>query len=402
MLKERRILIAMTGSIACYKACGVVSKLVQQGALVRVIMTRSATHFVAPLTLEALTGFPVAVEMFGDEESSGGTQHLHIDLSKFAEVVAVIPATANIVGKVAGGIADDLVSTTLLSSAGPILLAPAMNTHLYQNPVVQKNLENLKDLGYHIVEPDKGFLSCGEYGKGRLPDEERLIQEIIYVLRRRSGLEGKKVIVSAGRTEEPFDPVRFLTNRSSGKMGYAIARAARRFGAEVTLISGPSRLQRPGNTHFISVRTSSEMADAVMKETKRADLLVMAAAVSDFKPSSYSEDKIRREGKGLSISLETTKDILTSITKDMEQKPLIVGFAMEITDLEENARRKLEEKGIDVIVGNNPFEPDTGFGSDFIRAVIFDKDGAKEELPILNKDVMSERLMEFIIKKLNG
>jgi phosphopantothenoylcysteine decarboxylase/phosphopantothenate--cysteine ligase len=402
MLKERRILIAMTGSIACYKACGVVSKLVQQGALVRVIMTRSATHFVAPLTLEALTGFPVAVEMFGDEESSGGTQHLHIDLSKFAEVVAVIPATANIVGKVAGGIADDLVSTTLLSSAGPILLAPAMNTHLYQNPVVQKNLENLKDLGYHIVEPDKGFLSCGEYGKGRLPDEERLIQEIIYVLRRRSGLEGKKVIVSAGRTEEPFDPVRFLTNRSSGKMGYAIARAARRFGAEVTLISGPSRLQRPGNTHFISVRTSSEMADAVMKETKRADLLVMAAAVSDFKPSSYSEDKIRREGKGLSISLETTKDILTSITKDMERKPLIVGFAMEITDLEENARRKLEEKGIDVIVGNNPFEPDTGFGSDFIRAVIFDKDGAKEELPILNKDVMSERLMEFIIKKLNG
>jgi len=266
---------------------------------------------------------------------------------------------------------------------------------------VQKNLVSLKDLGYHIVEPAEGFLSCGEYGKGRLPNEEHLIHEVIYVLRRQSGLEGKKVVVSAGRTEEPFDPVRFLTNRSSGKMGYAIARAARRFGAEVTLISGPSRLERPGNISFISVRTSSEMADAVMKETKRADLLVMAAAVSDFKPSSYSDDKIRRQGKGLSISLETTKDILASIAKDRERKPLIVGFAMEISDLEENARRKLEEKGIDVIVGNNPFEPDTGFGSDFIRAVIFDKSGAKEELPVLEKDIMSERLIEFVIKKLN-
>ncbi len=401
LIRGRKVLVAMTGSIACFKACGVVSELVQRGARVRVMMTRSATRFVTPLTLEALTEHPVWVELFGDQEA-GDSQHLHIDLSRFAEVIAVIPATANIVGKMACGIADDLVSTTLLSSNVPILVAPAMNVHLYQNPIVQRNLKILEEFGHHVVEPDEGFLSCGDYGRGRLPGVEELVQEIVYLLRRRSGLEGKRVLVTAGRTEEPFDPVRHLTNQSSGKMGYAVARAARRFGAEVVLVSGPADIRPPRGIRFIPVRRASEMADAVKREAKEADLVVMSAAVSDFSPAAYSEEKIRREAGGLSVPLEATEDILATISRERKPGSRIVGFAMETSDVEANARRKLESKGIDIIVGNDPLEPGAGFGADFIRAVVIDRNGRVEELPVLEKEIMAERLIEFAIKAMDG
>ncbi len=401
LLGDRKILIAMTGSIACYKTCSLVSGLVRQGARVRVMMTRSATEFVAPLTLEALTGSPVGVEMFGKGDA-WAPSHRHIELADFAEVIGVIPATANIIGKLAAGIADDLVSTTLLSATAPILLAPAMNLNLYNNPVVRENLEKLRRLGHHVVEPDEGYLSCGDYGKGRLPDEEDLIQEIVHVLRRRSGLEGNKVLVSAGRTEEPFDPVRYVTNKSSGKMGYAVARAARRFGADVTLVSGPSQLRKPREVNFIPVRTSAEMADVMEKEAKGADLVIMSAAVSDFTPASYSEEKIRREGKTLSVPLRTTEDILARISGSRREDLLLVGFAMETSGVEENALRKLEEKGIDIIVGNNPLEPGTGFGEDFIRAVILDRNGGRQELPVLEKDIAAEHLLEFAVRFMKG
>jgi len=401
-LKDRRILIGMTGSIACYKACGVVSGLIQRGAVVRVMMPPSATRFVRPLTLEALTGYPVAVEMFGEKSGGVGQQHIHIDLARFPEIVCVIPATANIIGKMAGGIADDLVSTTLLSTTAPLLLAPSMNLHLYGNPIVQRNLQSLRESGYHIVDPDEGFLSCGDYGRGRLPDSDDLIHEIIQLLRRQTGLEGKTVLVSAGRTEEPFDPVRYLSNKSSGKMGYAIARAARRSGAEVILISGPTELREPRNMEVIHVRTSEEMSNTVMLRAGEVDIVVMAAAVSDFTPSSYSDEKIRRREGGMSVPLRATDDILARLGSMSKKRPFLAGFAMETSDVEENALRKLKEKGIDVIVANNPLDPDTGFGTDFIKAIILDSNGVREELPVLEKGIMAERLIEFMIKVMDG
>ena len=401
-LKDRRILVALTGSIACYKACGIASTLVHRGAVVRTIMTRGATRFVAPLTLEALTGSPVSVEMFAEGGTESATRHPHIDLARFAEVIGVIPATANLIGKLAGGIADDLLSTTLLSTRAPILIAPAMNPHLYQNAIVQENLKKLTEFGHHVVEPEEGSLSCGEFGKGRLPAEEDLIHEIVYLLRKRSGLEGKRVLVSAGRTEEPFDPVRYLTNRSSGMMGYAIARAARRFGAEVTLVSGPTALRPPRGCRFLPVRTASEMAETVFGEALSADLLFMAAAVCDFTPASYSEAKIKRRDGCLPASMKATEDIVARVAMGRKGKLLTVAFAMETEHLVENSRRKLEEKGVDIIVGNNPLETGTGFGEDFIRAVIIDRDGTEDDLPILEKDILAERLMEYALKKTEG
>ena len=328
-LRDRRILIAMTGSIACCKACGVVSGLVQHGASVRVMMTRNAARFVTPLTLEAMTGASVPLDMFEDAEPERGEGHIHIDLARFAEVLGVIPATANIIGKLAGGIADDLVSTTILSSTAPVLVAPAMNRALYGNRIVQDNIRRLSEMGYTIVEPDAGYLSCGEIGPGRLPEREVLIDELIDLLRQCGGLEGMKVLVSAGRTEEPFDPVRFLTNRSSGKMGYALARAACRFGAEVTLVSGPTELHRPRRARFIAVRSAAEMADVLEKEVEDADILFMAAAVCDFTPASYSEEKVRREEPGGRSPLRKTGDTRQGNAGARRgRKPRVGGFAM--------------------------------------------------------------------------
>ncbi len=397
ILKDRRICIVMTGSISCYKVCDVVSRLVRRGAAVRVVMTRNAARFITPMTMEALTGAPVALDTFGGKGDGWNTRHLHIELARFGEVIGVIPATGNFIGKMAAGIADDLAGTIILSTTAPVLVAPSMNRRIYENRVVQANLQRLKGLGYYILEPDEGFLSCGEYGFGRLPDRETIVEELINILRKKDCLQGKRVLVSAGRTEEPFDPVRYLTNRSSGRMGYAIARAARRFGAEVTLVSGPAELRSPRGVRLIRVRSAAEMSHALEGEMEGMDMVVMAAAVCDFTPSSCSSEKLRREGAG--ISLGPTEDILQMLSaKRVGKNPLMIGFAMETSDLEVNARHKLEKKGIDIIVANNPLEVDSGFGEDFIQAIIIDHTGVRERFPRLEKDILAERLLEFAVR----
>lgn len=389
MLKNKKILLGVTGSIAVYKSVDLVRRLVEEGASVRVVMTASARKFVTPLSFEVVAQERVFTDTFQDPLS-------HISLTSDADLMVVAPATANIVGKFTSGIADDLLSTCFLSFRGKTIIAPAMNWRMYENPVFQKNLLYLASLGVIQIGPEKGSLACGDDAVGRMSDVSDIMEKIRSALTRKD-FTGKKIMVTAGPTREHVDPVRYLSNRSSGKMGYAIARAALRRGAQVILISGPSLLKPPPGAGFVSVETTGEMRDAVMKNLKGADAVIMAAAVSDFSPGDKEEKKIDKSA-GVVLKLKRTPDILSEIGS-MKKRPFLVGFAAETGADIGRARKKLLDKGADVVVFNNVLSPGSGFDVDTNQVTLIQKDG-ESSFPLMSKDevagVILDRIADFI------
>ncbi|MBI4553543.1 MAG: bifunctional phosphopantothenoylcysteine decarboxylase/phosphopantothenate--cysteine ligase CoaBC [Candidatus Latescibacteria bacterium] len=375
-MAERRILLGVTGSIAAYKAVEVVRALKQRGADVIVVMTPAATHFVGPMTFSALSGRSVAVEQFPADGQAGEE---HLDLARWAEIVAIVPATADIIGKMANGLADDLLSTFLLACEAPCCLAPAMNFRMLRHPAVQANLVRLVERGCRVIEPEYGRLADGEVGEGRLADLDRIVQVIADLADRRHDLDGRRVLVTAGPTVEPIDPVRFISNRSSGKMGYAIAEVARRRGAEVTLISGPTHLPAPAGVTLVRVRTAEEMRQRVWEHLPGQDAVIMAAAVADYRPQQAAVQKIKKREAALTLDLERTTDILSEVAA--RRPPVLVGFAVETHDGLAYARKKLVEKHLDMVVYNDVTVEGAGFEVDTNIVTLIHRDGREEDLP---------------------
>ena len=394
MISGKTIVLGVTGSIAAYKAAEIASQLTQAGAKVNVIMTKAATEFICPLTFRSLTGRPVVIEMF-DLTSEMSVEH--VALAQAADIVVIAPATANIIAKIAAGIADDMLCCTVLATKAPIIIAPAMNVNMYENPVTQENLSKLKARGFTIVGPASGWLACGETGMGRLADIDEIIGTIKQVLGTKGDLFGKKIVVSAGGTQEPLDPVRHISNRSSGKMGYALAEAARDRGAQVILVTAPTALSKPVGVEVINVRTAQEMYEAVKKAVMPADALIMAAAVADYRPREVSKNKIKKVATTLTLELERTPDILGTVKGDF----LRVGFAAESENLIENARTKLLQKQLDLIVANDITTPDSGFAADTDRVVIIDRNGKVEELPLLPKREVADKVLDRVVALLS-
>ena len=389
--KRRVVVLGVTGGIACYKAVELVRLLVKTGFKVQVIMTRSAMEFVTPLTFQTLSGNPVATETFNlTQESEIG----HINLADSADLFVIAPATANVIGKIANGIADDLLTTVLMATQAPVLIAPAMNIHMYDNPILQENLRKLRRVGYQIMEPAEGFLACGYEGKGRLPDPEKIAEEIDRLLKKKD-LVGEKLLITAGPNREPLDPVRYISNRSSGKMGYALARAALRRGAEVALVSGPTALEAPTGARIISVLTAAEMREAVLKEYAQCTAVIMAAAVSDYRPIA-ADKKIKRGATPIELRLEPNADILKELGQSKDGKWL-VGFAAETDDLTHNAQKKLHEKNLDMVVANNVAEEGSGFDSDTNVATLVDRSGAVRSLPLMSKDDLADCILDHYL-----
>lgn len=391
--RAKTIVLGVTGGIACYKAVELVRLLIGGGYRIQVIMTRGAMEFVTPLTFQTLSGHPVASETFNlTQESEIG----HINLADSADLFVIAPATANSIGKIANGIADDLLTTVIMATQAPVLIAPAMNIHMFENPILQENLRKLRRVGYHILEPAAGFLACGYEGKGRLPDPEKIAEEVERLLRKKD-LSGERFLITAGPSREPLDPVRYLSNRSSGKMGYALARSAARRGAEVVLVSGPTALECPAGVRRIPVTTAAEMRDAVVKEFAAATAVVMAAAVADYRPVVAADHKIKRGEGCIELRLEPNPDILKELGQNKDGKVLI-GFAAETQDLTANAAKKLREKNLDMIVANNVAEAGSGFDGDTNIATILDRKGASQELPLMSKDDLADRIYDYLIE----
>lgn len=384
-LKGKNILHGVTGSIAGYKAIDIIRRLKEQGVSVRPIMTNASKNFLTPLSLEIASEGKVCSGLFSDPMS-------HITLTRDADLVLIAPATANIIGKFANGIADDLLSTCLISFRGKVVVAPAMNWRMYENPAFRRNLDYLKAQGVIEVPPEKGPLACGEEGTGRMADGESIIEAVKTALTV-SDLSGKRIVVTAGPTREYIDTVRFISNRSTGKMGYALARVAVRRGAEVTLISGPSSLRPPSGVGFIPVETANEMRNAVRRQLKGSTALIMVAAVTDFTPQVKFKTKLKKSSLS-SLKLEKTPDILSEIGS-MKQRPLLIGFAAEAGDKLKRAKEKLLSKGADIMVFNDINIPGSGFESDTNKIVIIDKKG-KKEYPLLTKEEASEVILDRI------
>jgi len=397
MLTNKIIVLGVTGGIAAYKAADIASKLVQAGANVRVVMTKSATEFVSPLTFRSLTNNPVATEMFN---STSEFSIEHVALAEAADIVVIAPTTANTIAKLATGIADDMLSSTVLATTAPVVVAPAMNVNMFQNPVTQDNLAKLKARGFTIVDPVYGRLASGKMGLGRLAEVETIIGTIKQVLGRSGDLAGKRIVVTAGGTQEAIDPVRYVGNHSSGKMGYAMAEAARDRGAKVTLITAPTSLLEPAGIEVTHVENAVQMKEAVAKATAQADALIMAAAVADYQPKSVAKGKIKKEAAaGLTLELVRTPDILTEVKGNF----LRVGFAAESEDMVANARQKLEKKQLDLIAANDITAADSGFGVDTNKVTLISRDGKVASLPLLTKrevaDKVLDKVMELLTKK---
>lgn len=392
MLKDKKIILGITGGIAAYKAAELTRALVKKGAQVKVIMTRNAQEFITPLTLQTLSNNPVYTEMFALVENSGIG---HISLADFAELVIVAPATANIIGKVAGGLADDLLSTTIMATKAPVIFCPAMNTNMYSNEIVRANIVKLAYEGYNFVEPASGELACGTWGSGRLAEIEDIIEEAEFVLAGKD-LAGEKVLVTAGPTREPFDPVRFISNYSSGKMGYAIAAMARRRGAEVTLVSGPCSLEAPRGVRCIPVNSAIDMRNAVVENMPDSSIIIKAAAVADYRPAQASASKIKKKKGPLSMELERNPDIIEEVGRSKGDR-ILVGFAMETDNLIENARGKLAAKNMDMIVANDLSRPDAGFQADTNLVKIIDAEGSIDELPLMDKTEVANRILDKVV-----
>ena len=390
MLKGKTILLGVTGGIAAYKAAALASALVKLHATVEVIMTKNATEFIAPLTFEELTGHRVMVDTF---DRNFQHQVEHISLAQRTDLMIVAPATANVCAKLAHGLADDMLTTTALACRCPKLIAPAMNTNMYENPVTQDNLASLRRYGWEVIEPNSGRLACGAVGKGKLPEPEELVQYILRAIALPKDLAGKKVLVTAGPTQEALDPVRFLTNHSSGKMGYAIAKMAMLRGAQVTLVTGPTAIAPPPFVEVISITSALQMFEAVAAEAPTADFIFKAAAVADYTPSEVSDEKMKKKDADLSIPLKRTQDILKFLGENRRDDQVICGFSMETENMIQNSRAKLEKKKVDMICANNLKQSGAGFGVDTNVITLITADNSVE-LPLLSKDDAANAILD--------
>lgn len=403
MLTGKKILLGVSGGIAAFKAASLCSKLVQSGAEVKVIMTESATKFITELTLQALSRGPVYTDTFDEKDPAVIS---HIDLADWADLVLVAPATANIIAKMSTGIADDMLSTTLLATEAPIMLAPAMNVHMYQHPTVVRNLADLASRGVMMAEPGEGLLACGYVGKGRMEEPESLVRIVEAFFDRQmrlssKPLKGRRVIVTAGATVERIDPVRYITNDSSGKMGFAIAAAARDLGAEVQLIMGSTQAPPPQGIPQTRVESAQDMYNALQEVWETADIVVKAAAVADYRPKEQFDQKIKKTGDHMSLELVKTIDILESLGR-VKTTQFLIGFAAETNDLDKYAMDKLRRKNCDLLVANDVTQEGAGFGTDTNVVSIFDSSGLVEVLPLMSKETVALRIMELAAERLAG
>lgn len=392
MKDKKCVVVGVSGGVAVYKALDVISRLRKKDVEVHVIMTKSATEFVTPLSFQSLSQNMVITDMFAEPKA---WEIQHISLAKKADLMLIVPATANIIGKVANGIADDMLSTTIMATKAPVVFCPAMNTNMYENPIVQRNISLLNELGYEFIEPASGRLACGDEGKGKLQDTEIIAEETLRRLHSTKDLLGKKVVVTAGPTMVPIDPVRILTNRSSGKMGYSIAEEARDRGAEVVLISGPTSLRKPNGIKVIDIKTNEDMFNAIKNEFKDADIVIKSAAVADYKAKNYSNEKIKKTGDDLNLIFERDRDILKTLG-DMKENQILVGFAAESSNLKENAKGKLERKNLDYIVANDISKSETGFASDENKVTIISKSGEEVSLEKMSKREVAKNIFDII------
>ena len=394
------VLLCVTGGIAAYKAVALTSKLTQMGIDVKVMMSENATKFVTPLTFQAISRNPVYTDTFDEKDPK---KIAHIDLSEWPDLIIIAPATSNIIGKLANGIADDMITSTLLATEKPVWIAPAMNVHMYHHPIVQKNMDTLKSIGYEFIEPDEGYLACGYTGKGRLAEPESIAEKVreFFSGNTRGFLEGKRVVVTAGPTRERIDPVRYISNFSSGKMGYAIAEEALKLGAAVTLITGPVSLTPPQGAKVVSVESTEEMYRAVIEEYNNADIVIKAAAVSDYRPQEYMPNKMKKQKDEWSISLVKNRDILKELGKKKTHQ-FLIGFAAETDHVEQYALDKLKNKNLDMIVANDVSMEGAGFGSDTNIVTIFKKDGSKRALEKLSKNKVAIEILKEAYEMMKG
>ena len=397
MLKGKTVLLGVTGGIAAYKAAALASALVKQHAAVEVVMTRNATEFITPLTFEQLTGRKVMVDTF---DRNFVHQVEHISLAQRTDLVIIAPATANICGKLAHGLADDMLTTTVLACRCPKLIAPAMNTNMYENPVTQDNLNTLRRYGWEVIAPASGRLACGAVGPGKLPEPETLLQYILRYLALPHDLQGKRVLISAGPTQEALDPVRYLTNHSTGKMGYALARMAMLRGAEVTLVSGPVSIAPPPFVNLVPIVSAQDMFEAITAHAPQSDFIFMAAAVADYTPVQYADDKIKKHDGDMQIPLKRTRDILGYLGEHRKDNQIICGFSMETRDMLENSRAKLQKKRVDMICANNLKVPGAGFGVD-TNVITMITEGDITELPLLSKEETANAILDKAISLTN-
>ena len=398
MLKDKTVVIGVSGGIAVYKTLDVISRLKKLGVNVNVIMTKSATEFVTPLSFQSLSQNYVVCDMFEDPKTWDVE---HISLAKRADLFLIAPATANVIGKMANGIADDMLTTTVMATKAKVLIAPAMNTNMFENPIVQRNITTLKELGYNFVEPESGRLACGDTGKGKLASPETIVEEVVKLLSKEQDLKGKSIVVTAGPTVESIDPMRYITNRSTGKMGYSIAKEAIERGADVTLITGPTNLTPPQNLKkLIKIESAKQMYESVLENLSENDVVIKSAAVADYKPKHYSNKKIKKSEDDLFIELDRNKDIAQEIGKIKEDK-ILVGFAAETNDLIENASLKIKKKNLDFIVANDLTKEGAGFGVDTNIVKIIDKEGNITEYPKMKKEEVANVILDKIKLLLN-
>ena len=396
MLRGKTVVLGVTGSIAAYKMANVASMLVKRGCEVHVVMTKNATHFINPIAFESLTNTKCLVETF---DRNFQFHVAHVSLTDKADVMLIAPTSANVIGKIAGGIADDMLTTTVMACQKPVIIAPAMNTKMYENPILQDNLDKLRRFGYEIIEPASGHLACGTSGAGKMPSEEVLVSHIERCISKEKDLKGKKVLVTAGPTVESIDPVRYISNHSSGRMGYAIAKAAMLRGAEVTLVSGPTSLEPPMFVNTVNIRSAADMYEAVMERRDEQDIIIKAAAVADYTPAEVSNEKVKKKDDEMRIPLTRTKDILKALGENRKDGQFLCGFSMETQNMLENSRAKLKKKNIDMIVANNLKEEGAGFKTDTNVVTLITE---KEELPLplMSKDEVADHLLDFILKQM--
>ena len=392
MLKGKTVVLGVTGGIAAYKIANLASMLVKQHANVRVIMTQNATNFITPTTFETLTGKKCLVDTF---DRNFEFQVEHVSLAKQADIFMIAPATANVIAKVAHGLADDMLTTTFLACRSPKYIVPAMNTQMYENPITQDNLNICRKYGMHVIEPASGYLACGDTGAGKMPEPETLFEYILQELACEKDLAGKKVLVTAGPTREAIDPVRYITNHSTGKMGYAIARAAARRGAEVILVSGPVDIKAPLGVRLVPVISAKDMFDAVTSVSAEQDAIIKAAAVADYRPAVVGAEKTKKSDGNMNIELERTDDILAWLGTHRREGQVLCGFSMETQNMLENSRAKLAKKNVDMIVANSLRTAGAGFGTDTNLVTVITKDGA-EELELMSKDQVAHELLNRI------
>ena len=395
MLKDKNVILGVTGGIAAYKSVDLASRLRKAGANVHVIMTKGAQNFVTSLTFREITGNPVTTTMWGEVTNHNVE---HIALANMADLVIVAPATANFIAKCAMGMADDMLTTTLLATKAPIFFAPAMNSNMYENQLTQKNIDVLIESGWNFIPPESGHLACGTDGVGRMPEPADIVDFVHFTMAFAADMLGIKVLVTAAGTYEPIDPVRYIGNRSSGKMGYAIAEAAKKRGAEVILVSGPSALTPPDGVEFIGVESAAEMRDAVMEHFSEADMIIKAAAVADYRVRNASDQKIKKNDEELTLVLEKNPDILKELGEKKRTGQILVGFAAETQNLLEYAKAKLEKKNLDMIVANDVSRKDAGFNTDTNVVKLLYRNGTIEELPIMTKHKLADELLNRVLK----